>query len=544
MSHTDPEQSPDSGLGVHEQGARTMLHTLYPSYDGPVSMLWFTGIARIAVLVLMVGGTRQMVVAPVVHLVLIATYAVALICSVWYFVTLRRGHRVSAALTWTQVFVDFSVVAMTVNFTGGQASYFTSLLVIVILEAGVLMGLVQGFLFATLSGGFVSMAALSPGQNMPDEFIHWYNILVQFIAFFFTAFISGYWNLRLGWMKQFQREILDNMSSGFLFADQRGRVMGANRAACTILDCSQEDVVGRHVETVLVSASGTECPVVTALRERRDYTSYEFPARTAAGKIRLIGLTTNRLLDRRGNAATVIVSFSDLTEVAQMRQELQHQDRMAVIGELSAELAHEIRNPVTSIRGAMEELRKGSAPGPITDRLAAIAVRESDHLNEIVTGFLEFARNPEMKRQNVSLGSLALEMKRLFEDRNPELAIDIDAPDDDCFVQGDPTQLRQLYLNLAQNAAEAMVFRGNLAIRVRRSGATAEIRFDDEGPGIPPDKVARIFEPFYTGKERGVGMGLAICSRIVTAHNGAIQAAARSGGGASMIVRLPAVDTH
>ncbi len=540
MNSAAPGQPYDSGQGPPGHAAQARLHALYPSYDGPVGMLWFTGIARIAVLVLMVGGSRQMVAGLVTDVALTATYIVALVCSIWYFGTLWRGRKVSAPLTWTQVLVDFSVVAMTVNFTGGQASFFTSLLVIVILEAGVLMGLVQGFLFATLSVAFVSAAALAPGQREADPFMHWYSILVQFMAFFFTAFISGYWNLRLGWMRQFQREILDNMSSGFLFADYRGRVLGANRAACGILNCVQDEVVGRHVESVLVSASAAECPAVTALREGRDYTSYEFPARTANGSIRLIGLTTNRLFDRKGRVTTMIVSFSDLTEVARMRQELQHQDRMAVIGELAAELAHEIRNPVTSIRGAMEEMRKGPESAQIADRLAAIAVRESDHLNEIVTGFLEFARNPEIKRQNVSLGGLALEMKRLLEDRHPGMKMTVVFPDDDCFVQGDPTQLRQMYLNLAQNAGEATGFSGTLEVHIRRNGAMAEIRFDDEGPGIPPDKVARIFEPFYTGKERGVGMGLAICSRIVTAHDGTIQAAARPGGGASMIVRLPA----
>ncbi len=542
MRHTGTDQPQDPGEGAPGQGAPERLHVLQPSHDVPLGMLWFTGVARIVVLLLMVGGSRRLVADSDILSVLTATYAVALVCSVWYFVTLRRGHKVSAALTWTQVFVDFGVMAMTVNFTGGQASFFTSLLVIVILEAGVLMGLVQGFLFATLSGAFVSIAALPPGKDSPDEFMHWYNILVQFIAFFFTAFVSGYWNLRLGWMRQFQREILDNMSSGFLLTGRWGRILGANRAACAILECSQDDIVGRHVASVLVSAPGTECPVVTALRERRDYTSYEFPVRTANNNIRLIGLTTNRLFDRKGDVATVIASFSDLTEVARMRLELQHQDRMAVIGELAAELAHEIRNPVTSIRGAMEELRKQPGSGQIAERLAVIAVRESDHLNEIVTGFLEFARNPEIERQKVSLGGLALEMKHMFVDRHSGLWVTIDSPKDDCLVQGDPTQLRQLFLNLVQNAVEAMNFRGTLAIIVRRVGATAEIRFDDEGPGIPPDKVARIFEPFYTGKERGVGMGLAICSRIVTAHDGTIQAASRPGGGASMIVRLPAVN--
>ncbi len=542
MRHTDPAQSGDSRQGVSGRDGQKRLDAFYPAHDVPVGMLWFTGMARIVVLLLMVGGTWRMVAEREIFVVLVATYLVALICSVWYFITLRRGRRVSVALTWTQVFVDFGVMAMTVNFTGGQSSFFTSLLVIVILEAGVLMGLVHGFLFATLSSAFVSVAALSPGKVPADEFIHWYNTLVQFISFFFTAFVSGYWNLRLGWMQQFQREILDNMNSGFLLADHRGRVLGANRTACGILECFQDDILGRHVASVLVSASGTECPIVTALRERRDYSSYEFPVRTAKGDVRLIGLTTNRLFDRKGKTTTVIVSFSDLTEVARMRQELQRQDRMAVIGELAAELAHEIRNPVTSIRGAMEELRKDPGPSQIADRLAVIAVRESDHLNEIVTGFLEFSRNPEIERQKVSLGGLALEMKYLFGDRHPGLQITIDALGGDFFVEGDPTQLRQLYLNLVQNAVEAMNFTGKLNILIRGTGAAVEVRFDDEGPGIPPDKVARIFEPFYTGKERGVGMGLAVCNRIVTAHNGVIQAAARPGGGASMIVRLPAAN--
>jgi len=540
MKGAGMQPSRDAGKRVRGHDARIRLDALYPAHDVPIGMLWFTGVARIGVLLLLMGGARRMVEDKNVLYVLTATYVVALVCSICYFAVFRRGGRISAALTWTQVFVDFAVMTMTINFTGGQSSFFTSLLVIVILEAGVLMGLVHGFLFAMISSVFVSLAALSSGKGPSDAFIHWYNILVQLISFFFTAFVSGYWNLRLGWMKQFQREILDNMNSGFVLSDHRGAVLGANRTACAILDYTQDEVVGRHVASVLVSASGTECPVITTLREQRDYASYEFPVRTARGTVRLIGLTTNRLFDRKGQVTTVIVSFSDLTEVARMRQELQQQDRMAVIGELAAELAHEIRNPVTSIRGAMEELRKEPGAPKIADRLAAIAVRESDHLNEIVTGFLEFARNPELERQKVSLGGLALEMKHLFKGRHPGVEFTIDSPDGDCFVQGDPTQLRQLYLNLVQNAVEAMDSAGKLDIIIRRVRATVEIRFDDAGPGIPPDKVARIFEPFYTGKERGVGMGLAICNRIVTAHNGVIRAAARPGGGASMIVRLPA----
>ncbi len=108
-------------------------------------------------------------------------------------------------------------------------------------------------------------------------------------------------------------------------------------------------------------------------------------------------------------------------------------------------------------------------------------------------------------------------------------------------VLGDATQLRQLADNIIRNSTEAMNERGALTITLRSAGNYVEIRFDDTGPGIAPDKVSRIFEPFYTEKEQGIGMGLAVCQRIVLAHDGDIQAATRPGGGASMIVRLPAV---
>ena len=111
--------------------------------------------------------------------------------------------------------------------------------------------------------------------------------------------------------------------------------------------------------------------------------------------------------------------------------------------------------------------------------------------------------------------------------------------DPDVEVPGDPTQIRQLFDNIVRNGIEAMNGRGEILITARSAAHYIEIRIDDAGPGISPDKMARIFEPFYTDKEKGIGMGLAVCLRIVTAHDGSIQAANRPGNGASIIVRLP-----
>ena len=483
--------------------------------------------------------------APGQFYLLLTIYCAALFSSACYLVVLRRERLISSLLTWTQVLVDFGVVAATISFTGGQQSFLTFLLVIVILEVGFLMGLAQGFVFATLASLFMLFHAVSPGVTVVDPLTHWYNFLVQGIGFFFTAFISGYWNQRVSRMKQFQRDILDNMSSGFLITNAKGVVVSINKSACQILGLVEVNVAGRHVDGIIRTESGTECPVTTALRTQSDFISYEFYAETGPHESKLLGLTTNRIMDSHAHLTGVIVSFTDLTEMARMRQELQQQDRLAVVGELAAGLAHEIRNPVAAIRSSVDEIRDNLETPDLLQKLSAIALRSSDHLDEIVTGFLNFARKPIQRTESFSVKALVLEvcdqLSRKYQDAG-ELRIVVHGEEAVGQILGDRTQVWQVFMNLGQNAVEAMSESGQLDITMKVMQGPVEIRFDDTGPGIDPGKVARIFEPFYTEKERGVGMGLAICHRIVTAHNGTLQVASRPGGGTSMSVRLPRVN--
>jgi two-component system sensor histidine kinase PilS (NtrC family) len=532
-------QSPDTVATY----CRRAWDSLRPAYDGPAQWLWFAGAARLGILLVVAAGATLDRNAYEFTITRVLIYTLAFASSLWYFVALRREQGISARLTWTQMLVDFGVVASTISFTGGERSFYTSLLVIVILEAGVLMGIIQGFLFATLATAFMFMQSLYGAALAKDQYLFWYNFLIQSIAFFFTAFISGYWNQRVSGMKQFQREILDNLNSGFLITDEKGLVMAINRAGCQILALKEGDVAGRHVEGIVRPRSGAECPITTALRSQKDFSSYEFFAETGNHEAKLLGLTTNRIHDMRGHLTGVIATFTDLTEMARMRQELQKQDRMAVVGELSAGLAHEIRNPVAAIRGAMDEIRGNTGNTAMVAKLAAIAVRESDHLNEIVSGFLDFARDPSRRREVIDLRDAVQEtidtLVRKY-DASPLLRITSFVPKTPCPVFADHTQLRQVFMNLGQNAVEAMHEDGLVHIAVDQGPRYFEVRIDDTGPGIDPDKVARIFEPFYTEKEHGVGMGLAICMRLVTAHDGTIQVASRPRGGTSMTVRLPA----
>ncbi len=531
-------------------------HAARGGVDAGRSWAWMPGLVRLALLCIVALGTyiiHDYEEAEAGYLLTFYCFGFASAVGNLFFV--YSGKPVTRLLTWAQVLVDFGVIAATVSFTGGAHSYFAFLFVIAILEAGILLGLSQGFILATLASAIMAVlnvttpASLQTGRTA--EFGYdvtwltvWYGFLVQMLAYYLTAAISGYWNQQLTRLQKFQREILDNMNNGFLIADLDGTVTLLNKAAERILNISEEEAVGRPVDEILRVASGEECPVLTALKSERDFTRYEYIGLVFPTAAKLLGLSTSRIFDWRKRMTGIIASFSDLTELEQMREEVKKNDRLSVTGELAAGLAHEIRNPVAAIRGAVDELISSLDKPVLATKLATIAMRESDQLNAIVSDFLDFARKPRVRREMFDVCGLAREVVDATQHKYSHaktLRIYGQLPDSTYPVSGDRTQIRQIFVNLAKNAIEAMNEKGALYVFVVPGVSYVEVRFDDEGPGIDPDKVARIFEPFYTTKEHGVGMGLAICMRIITAHDGTIRAASRQGGGASMTVRLPLV---
>lgn len=539
LSGRTPAGGGEDNFPFHFRLGKRVVDLFQPVYDGSVIWLWYFGLGRVAVLLVVFIGIPKSSNAQEGLAALFLIFCAALGCSSWYLLTLYREQIVNATLTWTQVLLDFCVVAFTVSLTGGESSYYTFLLVIVILEAGILLGIIHAFSFAMVSLLFLFLSGLPGSYNAASLLPYWYNLLIQWIVMVAAAFISGYWNQRIGRLKSFQREILDNMVSGFLICDKNGTVILVNRAACAILDMDESKILNRPVAEILPCASGTECPVVTAIRGGRDYVRYEFLWQPEQGGPKMLGLTTNRICDFRGGLMSLIAVFQDLTETVALRQALRQQDRMAAVGESAAEFAHEIRNPLAALRSAVDEMQRGIASPDLTKRLCDIALRESEHLNNIVSGFLEFARNPEPDRNPVDINSLLAATAAAFEQTYPEITITLNCDESHPTTPGDTTRLRQMCDNILRNSAEAMSGKGEIVVASRVIGNHVEIRFDDTGKGISPDKAMRIFEPFYTEKENGIGMGLAVCMRIVTAFNGDIRAAARPGGGLSMIVRLP-----
>ncbi|MGC8738416.1 MAG: two-component system sensor histidine kinase NtrB [Candidatus Hydrogenedens sp.] len=515
------------------------------TYEGPVHWLWIVGIGRIFVLFLVTAGFYLYLYGSFFYF-FFPIYVIALILSIWHLYELYKGSQRLNFLLWAQMFVDFGIVCATIGITEGYASSFTFLLVIVIMEAGFLLGIYQGFLFAIFSTVFMGSQFALENKSSLASIQYWYSFLIQAMSFTFTGFISGYWNQRVSILKQFQQDILNNMNSGFLITDANGIVRSLNQAGCRIFEVDEQGIVGKHVEGLIKTVSEFECPITTALRLNRDFSSYEFYIYTPSGKQKLIGLTTNRLLDAKGRVIALIASCSDLSELDQIRQDLRRHDRLVAIGEQLASLAHEIRNPVASIRGAVAEIPKNMDNTDKLNRLSSIAIRECDRLNYIITSFLNFAREPSQNKEIISLTELLTRFveqfqKNIPQDKGHKVELIIEPQAKECKIKGDAEQIFLVFQNLAQNAIDAMPDGGNLTILLtgKEEKGPVEIHFKDEGTGISPDKITRIFDPFYTEKKHGIGMGLTISLRIISAHDGTIHVASNLKRGTTMIVRLP-----
>jgi two-component system sensor histidine kinase PilS (NtrC family) len=252
---------------------------------------------------------------------------------------------------------------------------------------------------------------------------------------------------------------------------------------------------------------------------------------------------------RRGRGA--ICSFQDLTDIKRMEERVRQGDRLAAIGRLAAGLAHEIRNPIGSIRGSVEVLRESLAPQGDDRRLMDIVLRESDRLDAIIRDFLQFSRPPHLVRVPTDLTGMLDEILLMLSNHGglqdadaPRVQMRRDAAEPTVKADVDPAQMRQALWNLCLNAVEAMPQGGELRVGVRavtpESGrAVVQVTVEDTGVGITAAELTQVFEPFYTTKPQGTGLGLAIAHRIVEDHGGEMQVQSEPYRGTRFTISLP-----
>jgi two-component system sensor histidine kinase PilS (NtrC family) len=341
------------------------------------------------------------------------------------------------------------------------------------------------------------------------------------------------------------RHILDNLSSGLVTVDPTGKVTRINPAACRLLSLDAEKTIGQPLQLALgeggeelaaairaVAAGGSPLRRAELRIRRRDY---ELP----------LGVSVNYLEDSDRAICGAVAIFTDLTEVTRMREHLRKADRLAGIGELAASIAHEIRNPLGSIRGSVEILVSELQLEGYQAQLLELILKESERVNTIITDFLRFARlrPPEPRRVRGAdfLADVALQVQQDIRAHGGAVDLVCDCAPDDLEFEIDAEQMIQLLLNLALNACEAMTYSGRLRITAATGGdgGWCVLRVADTGPGIDAAICERMFDPFQTTKKDGTGLGLPMVARIAHAHGGTIEAENGDEGGAVFTVRLP-----
>jgi two-component system sensor histidine kinase PilS (NtrC family) len=485
-------------------------------------------------------------------------------------------------LATVQLVGDLVFVTALLHVTGGIDSGFSFLYILTIIVGalhfyargafGMALGstISYGGLVSAQAAGWIEAPRLFVNPIAPTAVLEVVaNVCFNTAVFFVVALLCRYFaeqlhtshrQLRekesdLERLRDLTHQIVTSMGSGLLAVDADGRVTFINQTGETLTGRDHADVLGQELSSMLPALAGV--PENVAEPHRLEI-RYAHPN----GKLLFLGCSFSKLQGRPGSR---ILIFQDLTEVKAAEERARRNERLAAVGGLSAGMAHEIRNPLASIRGAIEMLSRDLQLSDYQARLMEIALRETDRLNRLLDDFLQFARPREVKRQPVPVAQLLADTVEVFlrqAETTAPVKPRVEAPID-LLADGDPAQLRQVVWNLLLNARDAMPDGGDLRITARRAdppgsgnpqekepqnrresrdgcaSGTLEICFADTGVGIPRDVINRVFEPFFTTKSQGTGLGLSTVYRIIEAHEGAIHVQSEEGRGSVFTVRIP-----
>lgn len=323
--------------------------------------------------------------------------------------------------------------------------------------------------------------------------------------------------------------------------DVTGTITYVNDKFCEISKYSHDELIGAN-HRLINSGYHSADFFKTMYRTIASGTVWHAEIRNRAkdGSIYWVDTTIVPSLDERGRPQQYIALRYDITERKASEAALRAQTALVQLGKMAAIVAHEVRNPLAGIRGAMQVIGKRLAPGSAEHGVANEAIKRIDTLNEIVQDLLLFARPRQPVLQPVAIAALVADTVSLLREdpRFRGVQITVHVPPNET-VLGDPEQLKLVLLNLLINAAQAMEGQGIIGVETRRVPGWQELRIIDHGSGIPPDVQDHLFEPFFTTKHRGTGLGLPTARRILEGHGGSITLDCPPGGGTVALIRLP-----
>jgi two-component system sensor histidine kinase PilS (NtrC family) len=485
-----------------------------------------------------------------------------------------RSRRVFAAV---QLVSDVVIVSVLVHFSGAADSIFAFLYVPITVYAALLFGRRGAYVSSALGAAdygtvlLIARATASPESAVTDpvQLAVWG---VHAGALLIVALLASALSRErdragralaertrdLASLQRLHQRTVESLTSGLLTTDPAGVITSWNPEAERITGALASEASGRALDAVIPGARARALEAASSGEKGRARLKY----RNRRGQDLHLGLAGSLLRAGEGDPGGYVVIFQDVTKVVEMEAELRRHERLAGIGQLAADLAHEIRNPLAAISGSIQIL-EGSASGDESDesqRLMNIVVRETDRLNALITDFLHFARPAPAKPEPIAIAAVLADMAQIFESVLPvSVQLEVEAPPD-LRVVADDRQLRQALWNLFLNAVQAMPDGGRLEIRARRCSPQAgsgerrnefeegsnwvEIRVADSGAGIPEDVLERIFDPFFTTKKEGTGLGLATVHRIVEGNGGHVKVESAVGRGTRFCLLMPSAERN
>jgi two-component system sensor histidine kinase PilS (NtrC family) len=335
--------------------------------------------------------------------------------------------------------------------------------------------------------------------------------------------------------------IISSIRSGLITTDLHGRIAVFNTAAGELTGHAPADMQDKHIQMLIGEDFWDKILKADLTRNAKPLRHEEWiPMHN--GTKRFLGFSVSPLFDQSQRLG-YIVSFQDLTEINRLEEEVRLKDRMAAVGRMAAGIAHEIRNPLTAMRGSVELLRSRTNLPPKDEKLLDILIRESDRLNQFVEDFLCYARPRKYEKKPIDLVPVLRDSVTLLRN-TPQLrenhTVNLDIEAQSVRIVGSIDQLNQVFWNLTQNAIRAMPGGGNLTIQLRKTPLeSAQIIFRDTGIGMNREEMDQLFQPFHSGFAGGVGLGLSIIFQIMEDHQGKISFESEKAKGTSVILNFP-----